>query len=739
MSVDCYLTSESLVLSKPNSKVMLDDIPLTDVVKVESAADTSINKSDIGGAGTLVLRAVRTSDTTLRLEARAQSLANTDMFSRTDPFLRILLQKDLGDNKELYRTETISNNLNPQWADMDLDTGLPWHADTKLEIQCWDHSTAGKDVLVGYVEVSIGAIISDHHPRYYPLKYDKGLARMGSMQGSMRSLRPESSTVVGEGGGGEGSSEASNLWCFQLCTSEEGSHYGKTFILYTDSVEERAKWVQEIADKADKAKKKIIRGGQGRLSHVLMLQDGLRGVFESNYVQGLMAAVIGCAFVTNVISAEMQPETTSVLAHVLQGFEVFYVYIFTVELVLNVCCNFFWPFVTDLWNYLDVLVVAVSWVSYVNPDGGVGAISVIRLVRVFRVIRVIKQLKSLRRIVKALLSSVIPVSYSLLLLLLATAIFAVVAVDTLGESNPELFGSFSVSFFTMWQVGTGDGWSDVAREFRRESDGMLNPLVALFFAAYVFVVGLVLINIVVAVLLDEFISTVAHEKEQELKELEDQQLARDGILRLAGPMDHLLKHLCKFTTHDELLQMINDLFGLIDTNSNGAVSFDEASEALANLKVRMDVDEWNAMTAGLLNERNELGREGFSLMLRRQLKAYTQRQVVNAMGSQSNDAFYETHLSLKMLMEPGVDLAGETGGGELGERLNEQAQTLGVLREDQRLMHLSLQRLCDTQVKILESLASMQTRMAYNRLNPLPDKTSRKTASSAPRSPDARR
>jgi hypothetical protein len=32
-----------------------------------------------------------------------------------------------------------------------------------------------------------------------------------------------------------------------------------------------------------------------------------------------MAAVIGCAFVTNVISAEMQPETTSVLAHVLQG------------------------------------------------------------------------------------------------------------------------------------------------------------------------------------------------------------------------------------------------------------------------------------------------------------------------------------------------------------------------------------------------------------------------------------
>ena len=63
-----------------------------------------------------------------------------------------------------------------------------------------------------------------------------------------------------------------------------------------------------------------------------------------------------------------------------------------------------------------------------------------------------------------------------------------------------LFGSFSLAFFTMWQVGTGDGWSEVARRFTRE-DGTLHPLTSIFFGGYVFVVGLVLINIVVAVLL----------------------------------------------------------------------------------------------------------------------------------------------------------------------------------------------------------------------------------------------
>ena len=44
---------------------------------------------------------------------------------------------------------------------------------------------------------------------------------------------------------------------------------------------------------------------------------------------------------------------------------------------------------------------------------------------------------------------------------------------------------------------------DVACRFRRESDGKLDPMVAVFFAGYDFIIGLVLINIVVAVLLDD--------------------------------------------------------------------------------------------------------------------------------------------------------------------------------------------------------------------------------------------
>ena len=45
-----------------------------------------------------------------------------------------------------------------------------------------------------------------------------------------------------------------------------------------------------------------------------------------------------------------------------------------------------------------------------------------------------------------------------------------------------------------------------------EFEGYWKGWVMLFFVSYVLLVGLVLMNIVVAVLLDEFISTVAREK-----------------------------------------------------------------------------------------------------------------------------------------------------------------------------------------------------------------------------------
>ena len=57
-----------------------------------------------------------------------------------------------------------------------------------------------------------------------------------------------------------------------------------------------------------------------------------------------------------------------------------------------------------------------------------------------------------------------------------------------------------------------------------------------------------LVNIVVAVLLDEFISTVAQEKASEAEEQERAERMRQGIIDLKGPLDAVLRLLAKFSS-----------------------------------------------------------------------------------------------------------------------------------------------------------------------------------------------
>ena len=63
---------------------------------------------------------------------------------------------------------------------------------------------------------------------------------------------------------------------------------------------------------------------------------------------------------------------------------------------------------------------------------------------------------------------------------------------------PKCFQNFGTSMFTMFQVFTGDGWSDISRTLFVEAEH-IDIDVALFFVSYIFIAGIVLFNVVVAV------------------------------------------------------------------------------------------------------------------------------------------------------------------------------------------------------------------------------------------------
>ena len=73
----------------------------------------------------------------------------------------------------------------------------------------------------------------------------------------------------------------------------------------------------------------------------------------------------------------------------------------------------------------------------------------LRVLRTFRVLRLFGQLKSLRTLVNALVTSILPVVNALIVVLIFGVVYSILGVEIFGSDNPEFFGSFGRSSWTV--------------------------------------------------------------------------------------------------------------------------------------------------------------------------------------------------------------------------------------------------------------------------------------------------
>ena len=121
-----------------------------------------------------------------------------------------------------------------------------------------------------------------------------------------------------------------------------------------------------------------------------------------------------------------------------------------------------------------------------------------------------------------------------------------------------------------------ESWAVAARQIIDNPDSKHNPhLVAFLFISCVLIVGVVLINVVVAVLLDEFLRSIQHHKEAEqaIKDRDARQEVESKLgVRLRGPLDPLLSGLFDFQSEHELHALILKLYTRIDIDRSGKVT-----------------------------------------------------------------------------------------------------------------------------------------------------------------------
>lgn len=260
-----------------------------------------------------------------------------------------------------------------------------------------------------------------------------------------------------------------------------------------------------------------------------------KAFYNTFEVQAVVAALILANFVTNIVEKQVWPTGNPSVpggrsfAKIFGLFELFYNVSFTLELAMNMYAHWLAEFWRSGWNVFDFATVSISWLFQFDLPLP-GPLRLMRMVRALRVFRLFKRVKSLRKILESLARAVPGVINAFLIMLIVMCIYAILAVDffsAMGNGGEmdfewcqndqcpayytsrgndfghEYFGTFFKALYTMFQILTGDSWSEAIG--RPLIDNWGPAATGFYFVSFYLLHAVVLINVVVAVLLEKMV------------------------------------------------------------------------------------------------------------------------------------------------------------------------------------------------------------------------------------------
>ncbi|XP_035175669.1 sodium channel protein type 5 subunit alpha-like isoform X2 [Oxyura jamaicensis] len=228
-----------------------------------------------------------------------------------------------------------------------------------------------------------------------------------------------------------------------------------------------------------------------------------------------------------VMMAENDDEAVK---NVLKNINYFFVAVFTGECVIKILALRHY-FFTSGWNIFDLVVVILSLATIGLAEGFSSFFSptllrIFRLARIGRILRLIRKARGIRTLLFALLMS-LPALFNIgLLLFLVMFIYAIVGMTNFaclgwedGIDNLFNFQTFESSILCLFQVITSAGWDGLLSPLIKEpascapnlnitdkdSNSCRNKVVGIaFFVSYVIISFLIVVNMYIAVILENF-------------------------------------------------------------------------------------------------------------------------------------------------------------------------------------------------------------------------------------------
>eukprot|EP00759_Apiculatamorpha_spiralis_P047084 PhF_6_TR42990/c0_g1_i1/m.65569/K04857/CACNA1S; voltage-dependent calcium channel L type alpha-1S len=158
-------------------------------------------------------------------------------------------------------------------------------------------------------------------------------------------------------------------------------------------------------------------------------------------------------------------------------------------------------YVRDAYNWLDAVLCIVS-----IPDlagGGGSSFSALRAFRLFRVLRLARNWESLQRLLKTVLVSVKSVAFLSIIMLIVIYIFAILGYQIFNVDVPGMRFSFATVFdsiLTVIIIVSGENWSEMMEALMVK----MSYGVFVYFIALTIIGNFVLLNLFVAIILENF-------------------------------------------------------------------------------------------------------------------------------------------------------------------------------------------------------------------------------------------
>lgn len=248
------------------------------------------------------------------------------------------------------------------------------------------------------------------------------------------------------------------------------------------------------------------------------------------------AFIIGVILVNAVlVGLETDAELVARYGGLFELLNVAIIAVFVTELAIRLVAYLPRPqrFFADGWNVFDFVIVALS----VLPAGGSFA-NVARLARLLRVLRIVSVFPELRLIVGTMLRSLSSMTSVILLLSLVLYVYAVLGFHLFGAVDPAHWGDLGLSVRTLFEVLTLEGWLELQAAVLTAVPGAW-----LFFGTYVLVAVFIVVNLFIAVILNNLESVKAEQAAEALEGGDDAELFQriEGLRTELGAVEALLR------------------------------------------------------------------------------------------------------------------------------------------------------------------------------------------------------